>query len=272
MLVPIGDISSTMSVCVHLLNYAAKHPDAVVQYTASNMQLHMHSDASYLSAPNSRSRLDGKIANDPTRAPNRNNAPPPFNVPVLVNANISQVIVASAIEAKFVAIFQTSRTPSCVEWYLKISVILNRIFPFKPTIPAQLELSTAPSSNAAPKPWTSYFIGFSIGLIKANFLSNGAKAPTMMPIILKSIICRHITGACTPGTVPPATSSGVQGCVDKQVSTSTPEGPFPKSSTYLQHTWTELRFLHVPIIRATPGTRHRIALPIIESASSLRTS
>jgi hypothetical protein len=32
-----------------LLNYAARHPDAVLYYHARNMVLHVHSDASYLS-------------------------------------------------------------------------------------------------------------------------------------------------------------------------------------------------------------------------------
>jgi hypothetical protein len=118
MLVAIGDIASaqahgteaTMSACVHLLNYAATHPDAVVRYTASDMQLHLHSDASYLSAPNSRSRLGGYFflsdsLADPTRAPTPDDTPPPFNGPVLVTANIIKVVVASATEAEFAAIF-----------------------------------------------------------------------------------------------------------------------------------------------------------------------
>ena len=32
-----------------LLNYAATHPNSKIRYTASNMILHIHSDASYLS-------------------------------------------------------------------------------------------------------------------------------------------------------------------------------------------------------------------------------
>ena len=34
-----------------LLNYAATHPNAKIHYTASNMILHIHSDASYFSKP-----------------------------------------------------------------------------------------------------------------------------------------------------------------------------------------------------------------------------
>ena len=41
----------TMEAAVHLLNYAATHPDAKVRFRASDMVLHIHSDASYLSEP-----------------------------------------------------------------------------------------------------------------------------------------------------------------------------------------------------------------------------
>ena len=42
-----------------LLNCAATHPDAAIQYRASDMILHVHSDASYLSEPQARSRAGG---------------------------------------------------------------------------------------------------------------------------------------------------------------------------------------------------------------------
>ena len=34
-----------------LLKYSATHPNATIRYTASDMVLHIHSDASYLSEP-----------------------------------------------------------------------------------------------------------------------------------------------------------------------------------------------------------------------------
>ena len=40
---------NTLCAAIKLLNYAATHPDACVQYRASDMVLHIHSDASYLS-------------------------------------------------------------------------------------------------------------------------------------------------------------------------------------------------------------------------------
>jgi hypothetical protein len=42
-----------------LLDYLATHPNAAIRYHASDMILHIHSDASYLSVSNARSRLGG---------------------------------------------------------------------------------------------------------------------------------------------------------------------------------------------------------------------
>jgi hypothetical protein len=50
---------ATVKACTQLLNYCATHPDAVVQFIASNMVLHTDSNASYFSEPQSRSRVGG---------------------------------------------------------------------------------------------------------------------------------------------------------------------------------------------------------------------
>jgi hypothetical protein len=42
-----------------LLSYLPTHPDATIRYNASNMELHIHSEAFYLSVSNARSRLRG---------------------------------------------------------------------------------------------------------------------------------------------------------------------------------------------------------------------
>ena len=39
-----------------LLNYAATHPNAKIRYTASDVILYIHSDASYFSEPRARIR------------------------------------------------------------------------------------------------------------------------------------------------------------------------------------------------------------------------
>jgi hypothetical protein len=66
-LMPLNDIAmeqtkaaeKTQAATNQLLNYLATHPDATIRYHASDMILHIHSDASYLSVSNTRSRLGG---------------------------------------------------------------------------------------------------------------------------------------------------------------------------------------------------------------------
>jgi hypothetical protein len=49
----------TQAAANQMLDYLATHPDAKIRYHASGMILHIHSDASYLSVSNARSRLGG---------------------------------------------------------------------------------------------------------------------------------------------------------------------------------------------------------------------
>jgi hypothetical protein len=64
---PLNDIETeqtkatekTLAATNQLLDYLATHPDATIRYHASDMILHIHSDASYLSVSNTRSRLGG---------------------------------------------------------------------------------------------------------------------------------------------------------------------------------------------------------------------
>jgi hypothetical protein len=97
--------AATTQACTQLLNYAATHPDAVIRYTASDMILKLHSDASYLSEPEARSRVGGFhylgnnqpiIAGDP---------PEPPNGAILVVSSIMKMVVASAAEAELGALF-----------------------------------------------------------------------------------------------------------------------------------------------------------------------
>jgi hypothetical protein len=76
-LMPLNDISTeqtkatkkTQAATNQLLDYLATHPDATIRYHAFNMILHIHSDASYLSVSNARSRLGGLffLGNTPPR-------------------------------------------------------------------------------------------------------------------------------------------------------------------------------------------------------------
>jgi hypothetical protein len=66
-LMPLNDIvteqikatEKTQSTTNQMLDYLATHPDATIRCHASDMVLHIHSDDSYLSVSNARSRLGG---------------------------------------------------------------------------------------------------------------------------------------------------------------------------------------------------------------------
>ena len=74
------------------------------------MALHIHSDASYLSASQARSRVGGyfflsEALADPTKAPSPESPPPPFNGPILINSAIMKSVLSSAAEAELGALF-----------------------------------------------------------------------------------------------------------------------------------------------------------------------
>ena len=46
----------TLEKTLYFLDYVVSHPDTILTYNASNMVLHVHSDASYLSEPKARIR------------------------------------------------------------------------------------------------------------------------------------------------------------------------------------------------------------------------
>jgi hypothetical protein len=103
---------ATMDAATHLLNYCATHPDATIRFHASDMVLHVHSDASYLSAPAARSRIGGYffLSSSVGATPPSPTAPPvPFNGPVLVTCSILRSVVSSAAEAELGALFYNAK-------------------------------------------------------------------------------------------------------------------------------------------------------------------
>ncbi|KAI2513563.1 Reverse transcriptase (RNA-dependent DNA polymerase) [Fragilaria crotonensis] len=105
---------STMHALTQFLNYAASNPEATVRYVRSDMVLHVESDASYLSAPKSRSRAAGyhylsSRPPDPTKPPPANATPPPGNGAINVLCQILKEVVSSAAEAELAALFHNGK-------------------------------------------------------------------------------------------------------------------------------------------------------------------
>jgi hypothetical protein len=99
---------TTAKASVHLLSYAASHPDASILFHVSNMCLHIHSDASYLSESKAHS-CEGGIFLLSSKPSTVTPAPTPsLNGPHFVSI-IFQNIMASATEAKAGACFHNAQ-------------------------------------------------------------------------------------------------------------------------------------------------------------------
>ena len=147
MLVALSSIASTQSQVTNntydetlwLLNYAATHPDATIRYSSSDMILHVHSDASYLSDPKACSRVGGHYflisrSSNPSKPPP---SPPPPNGPLFTFSKIMHNVMGSASEAKIGATYLNGQesVPIC-------TTIAKMGHPHPPT-PIQIDNSTA---------------------------------------------------------------------------------------------------------------------------------
>ena len=118
----LGDIASqqakptrnTYDAVTKLLNYAASHPDAQVQLRASDMVLHIDSDASYLSVPKARLRAAGFMYLNGTPASKSNPNPTHYNGPVHVVCQILRNVMSSAAEAELGALFDNCKDATAI--------------------------------------------------------------------------------------------------------------------------------------------------------------
>jgi hypothetical protein len=128
--------TNTMTAVNHLLDYCATHPTAIIRFHASDMKLHVESDASYLSESDAKSRYAGffYLSDDPH---GNNLMYPTFNGPVLVTANIIKETVASAAEAELAGLFHNAQEA------LPLRHALEEMRHSQPPTPIQTDNSTA---------------------------------------------------------------------------------------------------------------------------------
>eukprot|EP00804_Cyclotella_cryptica_P022993 CCRYP_015003-RA/>CCRYP_015003-RA protein AED:0.12 eAED:0.12 QI:0/0/0/1/1/1/2/0/454 len=184
LLCPISAIASqsaaptqdTMTQTLQLLDYLATQEEAVLTYHASDMLLAAHSDASYLSEPQARSRAGGHFFLS------SNADIPPNNGAILNIAHIIKHVMASATEAELVALFITAREA------VYIRIILMELGHKQPATPLQTDNAMAKQSPmgkynpSAPRPWTCASTGYAIANAKNNFEFTGALATAIMLI------------------------------------------------------------------------------------------
>ena len=125
---------TTKAKCQRLMDYAATYPDVYIQYYASDMVLHVDSDAAYLIAPKARSRIAGyfHLSNHPSTT-----TQPKINGPIIVECKTLRHVVASAAEAEIAGVFHNAQLSIPIRQILEV---LNH--PQPPT-PIKTDNSTA---------------------------------------------------------------------------------------------------------------------------------
>jgi hypothetical protein len=138
-LMPLNDIATeqtkatgkTQAAENQLLDYLTTHPDTTIRYHKSDMILHIHSDASYLSVSHARSRLGGLFycGNNPPQAEKLNGS-------ILNAAAVIKNIVASAAESEIGACFQNTQSGA------PLRVTLTELGHQQPSTPLRTDNST----------------------------------------------------------------------------------------------------------------------------------
>jgi hypothetical protein len=114
LLVPLSTLSSQLSKATsanlydlsHILDYCSTHPESSIRYYASDMKLKIHSDASYLSEPKSKSRIGGYFyLGNKTIPPKKTLS----NGPFLCHITVLKQVVSSVSEAEFGALFVNAK-------------------------------------------------------------------------------------------------------------------------------------------------------------------
>ena len=99
-------MTRTSALLTHLLNFCATYPDAILTFNASDMILHIHTYASFLSKPKAKIRAGGyfflsDFPDDPTKAMH--------NAPIYLLCQILKNVLASASEAELAAMFENAQ-------------------------------------------------------------------------------------------------------------------------------------------------------------------
>ena len=116
-----------------IMDYAATYPNTYVRYHASDMILHVDSDAAYLVQPQAKSRIAGYYQlNNLPQAPTQH----PVNGAILVECKTLRHVVASAAEAETAGVFHNAQTA------VPLRIILQALGHPQPPTPIKTDNST----------------------------------------------------------------------------------------------------------------------------------
>ena len=117
-----------------LMDYVNTYPDAFLRFRASDMILHIDSDAAYLVAPRARSRVAGyfHLAEHPFKTKH-----PTLNAAIHVECKTLRHVVSSAAEAEIGGVYHNAQTA------IPIRTILQALGHIQPPTPIKTDNSTA---------------------------------------------------------------------------------------------------------------------------------
>jgi hypothetical protein len=197
-LMPLNDISTehtkatekTQASTNQMLDYLATHLDAAIRYHAYDMVLHIHSDASYLSVSNARSRLGGLFFLG-NKLPEQET----LNGYILNVAAVIKNVVASAAESEVGACFHNAQSGA------RIRATLTELGHTQPPTPLRTDNSTAFGIvNETIKHKRSKAMDMRYHWLTDKVQNNstliGAQDVNISEIITQSIIQRNITKIC----------------------------------------------------------------------------
>jgi hypothetical protein len=125
-------MEKTQAATNQMLYYLATHPDATIGYHASDMVLHIHSDASYLSVSNARISLGGLFF-----LGNKSPEQDALNGSILNVAAVIKNVVASAAESEVKACFHNAQSGA------PLRVTLTELGHTQPPAPLRTDNSAA---------------------------------------------------------------------------------------------------------------------------------
>ena len=166
--------------------------DAILIYQASDMVFAIHSNASYLSQPKSRSRARGHMyMAGKDKIPINNGA-------VLNISQIIRAVMSSTVEAELGALFINAKTA------VLLQQTLIKLGHPQPRTPMQTDNATAhvplPTKFYLKhsRPWTCISTGYGAATPKVNAITTGDLEQKTWQITSQSIPQQHTTRVCAP--------------------------------------------------------------------------
>ena len=117
-----------------LMDYVNTYPDSFLRYKASDMIIHIDSDAAYLVAPKARSRAAGyyHLTDHPSTTKH-----PSLNAAIHVECKTLRHVVSSAVEAEVAGVYHNAQTS------IPLRTILQALGHLQPPTPIKTDNSTA---------------------------------------------------------------------------------------------------------------------------------